>query len=84
MAKTGYVRAKHAFGVMYDGEQITVAEGEIVPVGHPLLKGRAEHFEPVENWGRFDNLKTSKAPGKDRGEKPAAKQAAKPAETKGK
>jgi hypothetical protein len=47
-------RAKHAFGVRYDGEQITIPEGEIVRAGHPLLKGRAEHFEPVETFGRFD------------------------------
>jgi hypothetical protein len=47
-------RAKHAFGVMYDGEQITIPQGEIVRAGHPLLAGRAEHFEPVESFGRFD------------------------------
>jgi hypothetical protein len=54
--KSGVVRyrAKHAFGVMYDGEQITIPEGEIVREGHQLLKGRDEHFEPVESFGRFD------------------------------
>lgn len=47
-------RAKHAFGVMYEGEYITVPAGEIVRAGHPLLKGRDEHFEPAESFGRFD------------------------------
>jgi hypothetical protein len=47
-------RAKHAFGVMYEGEHITVAQGEIVRAGHPLLRGREEHFEPAESFGRFD------------------------------
>lgn len=47
-------RAKYAFGVMYEGENITVPAGEVVRAGHPLLKGRSEHFEPVESFGRFD------------------------------
>jgi hypothetical protein len=62
-------RAKHAFGVMYEGEHITVAAGEIVRAGHPLLKGRDEHFEPVENFGRFDVdvEQATAAPGERRG-----------------
>lgn len=53
------LRAKQAFGVMYDGELIQIHKGEIVRVGHPLLTslGRAavaEHFEPVESFGRWD------------------------------
>jgi hypothetical protein len=50
-------KAKYAFGVMYEGEQITIPAGEIVRAGHPLLAGRMErmeHFEPVESFGRFD------------------------------
>jgi hypothetical protein len=62
-------RAKHAFGVMYEGEHITVAAGEIVRAGHPLLRGRGEHFEPVENFGRFDVdvEQATAAPGERRG-----------------
>lgn len=62
-------RAKHAFGVMYDGEQITIPAGEIVRAGHPLLKGRDEHFEPVESFGRFDVdvEQATDAPGEKRG-----------------
>jgi hypothetical protein len=59
-------RAKYPFGVMYEGEQITVAQGEIVRAGHPLLEGRMEHFEPVENFGRFDVEQATAAPGEKR------------------
>jgi hypothetical protein len=59
-------RAKYAFGVMYEGEHITVPEGEIVRAGHPLLKGRMEHFEPVESFGRFDVEQATAAPGEQR------------------
>lgn len=53
------VRAKHAFGVMYDGEWIQIPQGEIVRVGSPLLQSlgsaaEREHFEPVESFGRWD------------------------------
>lgn len=64
-----YFKAKHAFGVNLDGEQITVAAGEIVRDGHPLLKGRAEHFEPVTSFGRFDVEQADAAPGAKRGAK---------------
>ena len=47
-------RAKYAFGVKYNGEQITIAEGEIVRAGHPILKGLEEHFEPFDSFGKFD------------------------------
>ena len=65
-------RAKHAFGVMYEGEQITVPAGEIVRAGHPILDGREEHFEPVESFGRYDVdvEQATAAPGEKRGEKP--------------
>lgn len=57
-------KAKYAFGVMLDGEQITVPAGEIVREGHPLLKGRDEHFELVESFGRFDVYVKKSAPKK--------------------
>ena len=58
-AGSDYYRARHSFGVMYDGEQITVNADEIVPAGSPLLKqlGKEaveEHFEPVTSFGRWD------------------------------
>jgi hypothetical protein len=70
--KSGYLRAKHAFGVEYEGEHITIAAGEYVPEGHALLRqiGKAavaEHFEPVESFGRFDVEKATAAPGEKRG-----------------
>lgn len=53
------VRARHAFGVSYDGEVIQIAKGEVVRVGHPLLDSLGpaavkEHFEPVDTFGRWD------------------------------
>lgn len=62
-------RAKYAFGVMYDGEQITIPAGEVVRAGHPLLKGLEEHFEPVESFGRYDVdvEQATAAPGEKRG-----------------
>lgn len=59
-------RAKHAFGVMYEGEQITIPQGEIVRAGHPILEGRDEHFEPFESFGRFDVEQATAAPGETR------------------
>jgi hypothetical protein len=73
MKKTDYLRAKHAFGVSFNGEFVTVSEGDIVPVGHPLLKqlgkaGVAEHFEEVTSFGRWDRVETATAaPGEKRG-----------------
>ena len=53
------VRARHAFVVMYEGEWIQLAEGEIVRVGHPLLESLGpaaveEHFESADTFGRWD------------------------------
>jgi hypothetical protein len=59
-------RAKYPFGVMFEGEQITIPKGEIVRAGHPLLNGREEHFEPVESFGRFDVEQATAAPGEKR------------------
>lgn len=67
--KPDYYRAKEGFVTMFDGEQISVAAGEIVRAGHPLLKRREEHFVPVENFGRFDVEQATAAPGEKRGEK---------------
>jgi hypothetical protein len=71
--KNDYYKAKHAFGVQFKGEFITLAEGEIVPAGHALLKqlGKnavAEHFEEVTSFGRWDHVETAtQAPGERRG-----------------
>jgi hypothetical protein len=72
--KADYYRAKHAFGVMYQGAQITVPAGEIVPVGSPLLKQFSkeaveEHFEEVTSFGQWDVETATAAPGEKRGEK---------------
>jgi hypothetical protein len=70
-AKT-YLKARHAFGVQYEGEFITISEGEIVPTGHKLLKqlgkaGVAEHFEEVTSFGRWDKVEqATAAPGEKR------------------
>jgi hypothetical protein len=80
--KAEYYKAKHAFGVMLDGEQMTVSEGEIVRAGHPLLKGRDEHFAPVTSFGRFDVEQATAAPGEKRktSTPPRKRAAAKPAD----
>jgi hypothetical protein len=67
-----YYRARHAFGVQYEGAFITVSEGELIPSGHKLLKqlgsaGLAEHFEPVSSFGRWDKVEqATAAPGEKR------------------
>jgi hypothetical protein len=72
--KPDRLRAKHAFGVSYEGEIIQIAKGEVVRVGHPLLDslGRnavTEHFEPVQSFGRWDVdvEQATAAPGERRG-----------------
>jgi hypothetical protein len=69
---SGKYKARHAFGVQYKGEFITVPAGEFVSVDHPLLKqlGKAaveEHFELVTSFGRFDVEQATAAPGEKRG-----------------
>ena len=66
--KPSYFRAKESFVTMYDGEQISVPAGEIVRAGHPLLKRREDHFEPVDSFGRFDVEQATRAPGEKRDE----------------
>jgi hypothetical protein len=66
--KPEFYRAKESFGTMFKGEQISVAAGEFVRAGHPILKRREEHFEPVDNFGRFDVEQATAAPGEKRGE----------------
>jgi hypothetical protein len=71
--KADYYRAKHAFGVRFEGEQVTVPAGEIVPKGSPLLKqiGKAaveEHFEEVSSFGHWDVEAATAAPGEKRGD----------------
>jgi hypothetical protein len=71
-----YYKARHAFGVQYQGEFITISEGELVPAGHALLKqlGKvavAEHFEEVTSFSRWDKVETAtQAPGERRGGEP--------------
>jgi hypothetical protein len=66
--KPEFYRAKESFVTMFKGEQISVAAGEFVRAGHPILKRREEHFEPVDNFGRFDVEQATAAPGEKRGE----------------
>jgi hypothetical protein len=78
MASAKYYRARHAFGVMFKGEQITVAAGEYLPADHELVKqlGKAgvdEHLEPATSFGRFDVEQATAAPGEKRGSKAADK-----------
>lgn len=68
-SKPTHFRCKEAFVTMFEGEQISVADGEIVRAGHPLLERREEHFEPVESFGRFDVEQATASPGEKRGEK---------------
>lgn len=73
-AKSGYYRARHSFGVVYEGAQITVPAGEIVPVNSKLLKQFSkeaveEHFEEVTSFGPWDVETATAAPGEKRGEK---------------
>lgn len=65
----GYFRANQGFATILDGENVFVQKGELVSAGHDLLKGREELFDPVENFGRFDNdvEQATAAPGEKRG-----------------
>ena len=73
LKKADYYRANQGFATILDGENVFVKHGEIVSAGHPLLKGREDLFEPVDNFGRFDLSgepeKATAAPGEKRGEK---------------
>jgi hypothetical protein len=70
--KPEYYKAKEGFVTQFKGEQISVAAGELVIAGHPLLKGRAELFEPASSLGRFTERpeveEATAAPGEKRGE----------------
>lgn len=69
--KPDYYRAKEGFVTVFEGDQISVAAGELVRAGHPLLKRREELFAPVEDFGRFDRAEVEQAtaaPGEKRGE----------------
>jgi hypothetical protein len=68
--KADYYRCKESFGVMVDGEQITVHADEIVPGNSPLIKQVGlEHFEEVSSFGRWDVETATATPGEKRGEK---------------
>jgi hypothetical protein len=68
MAKADYYRAKESFVTIYDGDQVSVAAGEIVRAGHKIMKRREDHFEPISSFGRFDVEQATAAPGEKRGE----------------
>ena len=71
--RSDYYKARHSFGVMHDGEQITVNEGEIVPSDSSLIKQFSsaaveEHFVEVTSFGRWDVVEqATAAPGEKRG-----------------
>jgi len=45
---SGIYVAKESFSALVDGEQVIVSKGITrVRVGHPLLKGREQWFEPL-------------------------------------
>jgi len=69
--KPDFYRANQGFATMLDGENVFVQQGEIVRAGHPILEGRDELFDEVENFGRFDQdvEQATQAPGEKRGKK---------------
>ena len=74
MAPAKRYKARHAFGVVYEGAQITVPAGEVVSSNSKLFKqfskeAQAEHFEEVTSFGQFDVETATAAPGEKRGEK---------------
>lgn len=70
--KVEFMQAREAFVTQFGGEQVSVAAGERVRVGHPLLKGRDELFVPAVT-GRFEGEPeveaATSAPGETRGDK---------------
>lgn len=60
-------QAKESFVTTLDGEIQQVSKGDLVHPEHPLLKGRAELFEPATNYVRFDVEQATSAPGEKRG-----------------
>ena len=70
------VVAKESFSTTLDGQIVTVHKGVTrVRVGHPLLKGHEQFFEPLSV--QYDYEQATAAPGEVRGAPPAA--AARPA-----
>lgn len=67
--KPDFYRAKEAFVTQFEGDQVSVAAGELVRAGHPILKRREDLFEPVSDFGRFDVEQATAAPGEKRGDK---------------
>jgi hypothetical protein len=64
--KVDLYQAKESFVTQLEGEQVSVAAGDLVRAGHPLLKGREELFKPAKNWVRFDVEQATAAPGEKR------------------
>jgi hypothetical protein len=66
--KADYYRAKVSFGVEYEGAQITIPAGEIIPGNSKLIKQVGlEHFEEVTSFGQWDVETATAAPGEKRG-----------------
>lgn len=59
--------AKNGFACEIDGEEVRVAQGERVRVGHPLLRSHAGFFEPVDAEIHYDVEQATAAPGEKRG-----------------
>lgn len=58
--------ARESFVTTIDGDQISVAAGDLVRAGHPMLKGRESLFKPAEGYVRFDVEQATAAPGEQR------------------
>jgi hypothetical protein len=70
--KADYYKVRQSFGVMIDGEQMTIHADEIVSVDSVLYKqlssaAREEHLVPVTSFGRWDVEQATAAPGEKRG-----------------
>jgi hypothetical protein len=52
--KSGYWQANQGFATTFEGEPYFLQKGELVPDGHPILKGREDLFEPALRVTRFD------------------------------
>lgn len=69
-----YYRVKENVSLPYEGAYTFLEKGELVPKNSALLKSLskdavAEHFEEVENFGRWDVEQATAAPGEKRGAK---------------
>jgi hypothetical protein len=58
--------AKRSFSCEIDGEPVFVVKGERARAGHPILRVCAEHFEPADEYVRYDVEQATAAPGERR------------------